>query len=124
MEIFWCSKIFLFHGASFWFKLSMLLFHEVIAAPAYEMRAMSHNCFVYLDDSISGNRDYVSACVASVIQRKDLTAAGFVANEEKSQWGPTQIGELLGFLINTIRLTFQIPERKIEKLRNSLVWST
>ena len=83
-------------------------------------RAMSHNCFVYLDEGTSGHRDYVSACAASVIQRKDLTAAGFVANEEKSQWGLMQVGEWLGFLINTIRLTSQIPERKIEKLRNSL----
>ena len=46
---------------------------------------MSHNCFVYLDDGISGSPDYVSARAASMVQRKDLAAAGFVTNEEKSK---------------------------------------
>ena len=45
---------------------------------------MSHNCFVYLDDGISGSRDYISARAASNIQRSDLASAGFVTNEEKS----------------------------------------
>lgn len=81
---------------------------------------MSHNCFVYLDDGISGSRDYISARAASNIQRSDLASAGFVTNEEKSNWEPVQIGEWLGFLINTIRLTFQIPAKKLEKLRSSL----
>ena len=81
---------------------------------------MSHNCFVYLDDGISGSRDYISARAASNIQRSDLASAGFVTNEEKSNWEPVQIGEWLGFLINTIRLTFQIPPKKLEKLRSSL----
>ena len=81
---------------------------------------MSHNCFVYLDDGISGSRDYISASAASNIQRSDLASEGFVTNEEKSNWEPVQIGEWLGFLINTIRLTFQIPPKKLEKLRSSL----
>lgn len=81
---------------------------------------MSHNCFVYLDHGISGSRDYISARAASNIQRSDLASAGFVTNEEKSNWEPVQIGEWLGFLINTIRLTFQIPAKKLEKLRSSL----
>ena len=81
---------------------------------------MSHNCFVYLDDGISGSRDYISAGAASNIQLSDVASAGLVTNEEKSNWEPVQIGEWLGFLINTIRLTFQIPQKKLEKLRSSL----
>ena len=81
---------------------------------------MSHNCYVYLDDGISGSRDYISARAASNIQRSDLASAGFVTNEEKSNWEPVQIEEWLGFLINTIRRTFQIPPKKLEKLRSSL----
>ena len=41
---------------------------------------MSHNCFVYLDDRISGQRDYVSARAASLIQRSDLASSGFIPN--------------------------------------------
>ena len=39
---------------------------------------MSHNCFVYLDDGISGHHDYVSARAASLIQRSDLASSGFI----------------------------------------------
>ena len=81
---------------------------------------MSHNCFVYLDDGISGSRDHISAKAVSSIQRSDLASAGFVTNEEKSHREPMQVGEWLRFLINTIRLTFQIPGKKVEKLRSSL----
>ena len=65
---------------------------------------MSHNCFVSLD--ISGSRDNISARDASNIQRSDLASEGFVTNEEKSNWEPVKIGKWLGFLLNTIRLTF------------------
>ena len=81
---------------------------------------MSHNCFVYLDDGISGQHDYVSARAASLIQRSDLASSGFIPNESKSQWEPVQVGEWLGLLINTIQFMFQIPEAKLAKLKRSL----
>ena len=81
---------------------------------------MSHNCFVYLDDGISGQRDYVSAQAASLIQHLDLASSGFIPNESKSHWDPVQVGEWLGFVINTIQFMFQIPEAKLAKLKCSL----
>ena len=74
----------------------------------------------YLDDGIYGSRDYISAKAASNIQRNDPVSAGFVTNKEKSNCEPVQIGEWLGFLINTIRFTFRIPKKKVEMLRGSL----
>ena len=41
-------------------------------------------------------------------------------NEDKSYWDPVQIGEWLGFVINTIAMTFQIPEAKVRKLKSLL----
>lgn len=41
-------------------------------------------------------------------------------NEDKSHWYPTQVGEWLGFVINTITVSFHIPERKVEKLTSLL----
>ena len=81
---------------------------------------MSHNCFVYLDDGISGRHDCVSAQAASLIQRSHLASSGFIPNESKSQWAPVQVGEWLGILINTIQFMFQIPEAKLAKLKRSL----
>ena len=75
---------------------------------------------MYLDDGISGQRDYVSTRAASLVHRSDLASSGFVTNESKSRWEPMQVGEWLGFLINTIQYKFQIPESKLTKLRRSL----
>ena len=46
------------------------------------------NILVYLDDGIGIQADKGSAQAASMIQRKDLLASGFVINEEKSHWTP------------------------------------
>ena len=43
-----------------------------------------------------------------MIQRKDLLASGFVINDQKSHWTPRQIGEWLGFIINTIKMKFRV----------------
>ena len=53
---------------------------------------MSHASFVYLDDGISGHPERVDAVAASFIQKKDLTLAGFVPNDEKCHWQPMQVG--------------------------------
>ena len=45
---------------------------------------MSHNCFVYLDDGISGQRDYVSARAAGLVHRSDLAPSGFIPSDSKS----------------------------------------
>ena len=50
-------------------------------------------------------------------QRKELDSSGLLVNEEKSHWVPMQVGEWLGFVINTISMTFQIPEMKVCKLK-------
>ena len=64
-----------------------------------------------------GFRDKVSARAASLVQRSDLSSSGLVQNESKSRWEPVQVGEWLGFLINTIQHIFQVPEAKLAKLK-------
>ena len=114
------TRYFCFSVLPFGLSSACYCFTKLLRPLVKRWRSMSHNCFVYLDDGISGSRDYISARAASNIQRSDLASAGFVTNEEKSNWEPVQIGEWLGFLINTVRLTFQIPPKKLEKLRSSL----
>ena len=90
-------------------------------------RSMAHHSFVYIDDGIGGASDLISAKAASQVQRTDLKRAGLKANETKSHWEPVQVGEWLGIIINTIAMTFHVPQRKIDKLRaliNSMVNST
>ena len=83
-------------------------------------RSMGHLSFVYLDDGFSSHADKLSAIAASTIQSQDLKSSGLMCNEEKSHWAPTQIGEWLGFIINTISMEFHVPDKKLTKLKDML----
>ena len=71
---------------------------------------MGHISFVYLDDGFGSQPDKCSAAGAAIIQKKELDSSGLLVNEEKCHWFPMQIGEWLGFVINSIAMIFQIPE--------------
>ena len=129
IDNFWVSHAWSIAGSTRYFCFSVLpfglssacyCFTKLLRPLVKRWRSMSHNGFVYLDDGISGSHDYISVRAAGNIQRNDLASAGFVTNEEKSNWEPVQIGEWIGFLINVIRLTFQISQKKLEKLRSSM----
>ena len=83
-------------------------------------RSMSHGSFVYLDDGFGSQPDQCSAAAAAFIQERELNSSEFLVNEDKSHWDPMQIGEWLGFVINTIAMTFKIPEAKVRKLKSLL----
>ena len=75
---------------------------------------------MYLNDGISGHPDKVSAAAASIIHRKDLELSGLKVNAEKSCLDPMQVGQWLGFIIDTIRpirMQFRILDKKISKLK-------
>ena len=55
-----------------------------------------------------------------MIQKKELDSSGLLVNEDKSHWHPMQVGEWLGSVINTITISFHIPEKKVEKLKSLL----
>ena len=46
----------------------------------------------------------------------------FKTNDEKCHWQPMQIGEWLGMIINTVKFQFQIPPRKIEKVKKNIAY--
>ena len=83
-------------------------------------RSMNHCCFVFLDDGISGHPDRVSASAASLLHQKDLKLGGLKLNREKSMLEPMQVGQWLGFLIDTIKMQFRVPPKKIDKLKSNL----
>ncbi|KAK3703412.1 hypothetical protein QZH41_003907 [Actinostola sp. cb2023] len=64
--------------------------------------------------------DRLSALAASSIQQPDLKSSGLVCNEEKFHWNPMQVGEWLGFIINTVAMQFQVPAKKLSKLKGLL----
>ena len=79
-----------------------------------------HNSLVYPDDGLGSQPDRTSAVAAAFTERKDPDSSGPIVNEEKSCWVQMQVGEWLDFVINTISMTFLIPEKKVCKLKQLL----
>ena len=114
------TRYFTFRVLPFGLSSACFCFTKMLRPLVKCWRIMGHNSFVYLDDGVGSQPDKCSVQAASMIQRKDLRASGFVVNEQKSQWTPRQIGEWLGFIINIIKMQFQNSETKVAKFKAQL----
>lgn len=74
---------------------------------------------MYLDDCliVDGNREKIIDSTRRVI--KLFENAGFVINYEKSVLRPTKIIEFLGIIVDSSQMSFGLPPRKCEKIRQS-----
>ena len=113
-------RYFTFSVLPFGLSSACFCFTKLLRPLVKRWRQMSHASFVYLDDGISGHKSRLDAAAASIIQKKDLSLAGFKTNDTKCHWQPMQIGEWLGLIINTINFHFEIPQRKVEKVKRSI----
>ena len=113
-------RYFTFKVLPFRLSSACFCFTKLLRPLVKRWRSMSHNCFMYLDDGISGYPDKVSAAAASIIHQKDLELSGLKMNAEKSHLDPMQVDQWLGFIIDTIRMQFRIPDKKISKLKATL----
>lgn len=56
----------------------------------------------------------------SAAVHRAIALTGFIANEEKCQWVPSQLGELLGellgFVLDLQHGIFRVPEKRVEAL--------
>ena len=64
-----------------------------------ENRGQVYSCF--LDDGLGVAADYTKARISSLSVHADLLKSGFVPNEEKSLWEPTQVITWFGSVIVT-----------------------
>ena len=75
---------------------------------------------IFLDDGwgIVEDKQYCHATARAV--RNDLSSAGFIANDEKSVWEPTQVLDWLGLTWNSIMGTLKIVDRRITKILKTI----
>ncbi|XP_068757760.1 uncharacterized protein [Montipora capricornis] len=75
---------------------------------------------IFLDHGWAIVQDRESCRTKARAVRADLCNAGFVVNEDKSVWEPTQVLDWLGITWNAALGTFKIVERRIVKIINSI----
>ena len=113
-------RYFTFAVLPFGLSSACFCFTKLMRPLVRRWRSMGHTSFIYLEDGLGSQPDKCSASAASLIHRKELSSSGLLCNEEKSRRTPMQIGEWLGFVIDSISLSFRIPEKKVSKLKGLL----
>lgn len=111
-------RYFVFRVLPFGLSSACYLFTRMLRPFVARWRSLGVFSIMYIDDGICGCRNLDDAKSASLLVQSDLHQSGWKVNEKKSNWEPHQIGEWLGIAIDTIRMFFVIPEKKVLKLKS------
>ena len=93
------------------------LFTKIQRALVKHWRSKGFRIFTYLDDGAGADQVQNETMKMSTVVRRDIAASGFIANKEKRQWVPSQLGELLGFIVDLQHGNFRVPARRVEALK-------
>lgn len=87
--------------------------------PAY-LRNLGIFCVYYLDDWLI-IADSKKACLNAVtLTISTLKNLGFTVNLKKSEWDPCQQIAYLGFVLDSNKITIELPDTKRQKIRSTL----
>ena len=110
-------RFFQFTVLPFGLSLGPYLFTKIQRALVKHWRSEGFRIFTYLDDGAGAKQVLNKAMKMSATVRTDIALSGFIANEEKSQWVPSQLGELLGLVLDLQHRIFQVPAKRVEALK-------
>ncbi len=114
----WQNKLWQFTCLCFGLASAPRIFTKLLKPVTATLRNMGHISANYLDDSLLIG-DTVDECTCNVQDRCSLVRElGFVINEAKSHFTPTQVLDFLGFTINTIEMTVRLPPQKVSSVVN------
>ena len=91
-------KIFNFYCSGIWPIPSSLHFHTIVSSIGKILEITGYK--VFIDDGLGTHRDRGTLLEHSDLVKNTLLKAGFVVNENKSVWTPTQFTTWLGVEIN------------------------
>ena len=114
------SRYFQFCVLPFGLSSAPFIFTKIFKPLLKSWRSRGIPTAIFLDDGLGGGTDPVSAKINSLVVHSDLLKSGFVPNEDKSQWEPTQIITWLGVIINTIDGSIKATDERIVKLSHDL----
>jgi len=121
----WCfagvTRYFVFRVLPFGLSSACYLFTKMTRPFIHRWRSLGIMAIMYIDDGIFAFRTEVEAQQASRFVQDDLRKSGWKVNVKKSRWEPHQITEWLGIVVNTIKMLFVIPEKKVVKLKSTLL---
>ena len=86
---------------SVWPQFAPYLFTKLLKPLVKKWRSEAKSIVVYLDDGLGAAADVNKAKIGSLQVHADLLKSGFLPNEAKCVWEPTQVITWLGAILNT-----------------------
>ena len=96
------------------------LFTKLLKPLVKKWRTEGKSIVVFLDDGLGAAADYTKARISSLSVYADLLKSGFVPNEQKSLWEPTQVITWLGTVIDTCQCIISATNTRIQSLSEDL----
>ena len=94
-------------------------FTKTLKPPVGTLRSLGFKLVVYLDDIILAASTRDLCIYQGQILIKTLENLGFVINLEKSNLVPSQVVLFLGFVVDSKKMSFSLPDSKIQSIRLS-----
>ena len=112
------SRYYVFTVLPFGLNSSCYLFTKLTRPLVYYWRAKVLISFIYIDDGLIVSQCHRSAVSNLAFVQDTIGRSGFVPNNTKCVWQPSQEIKFLGLLINSTSQRFFVPEGEISKLKD------
>ena len=114
------TRYFQFSVLPFGLSSAPYLFTKLLKLLLRKWRTEGKSIVVFLDDGLGAAADYTKVRVSSLSVHADLLKSGFLPNEEKSLWEPTQVITWLGTVIDTSQCIISATDTRIQSLSDDL----
>ena len=117
----WLNNLFEFTCLPFGLACAPRVFTKVMKPLIATLRQMGHESCDYIDDSLLLGST-AEECKSNVAARLALTQElGFIVNSQKSVLEPTQCIAFLGFILNSVKMTIEIPVPKVANIELAIL---
>ena len=116
----WKGVTYAFTVLPFGCSASPWCFTKVTRVLVKYWRGLGIRCMMYMDDGSAGDQPANRATAMSRKVREDLERAGFLVNEEKSNFTPKQRVQQLGFELDTCSNMLTALERRVQATKAAI----
>ena len=114
------QKFYIFTVLPFGITTGPFIFTKVMRCLIKHWRSLGLRIVCFLDDGLCTAQSFNIAVTAAYRVKSDLISAGFVINDKKSVWIPTQNITWLGFHFSSERYTLEVTEERCLSLLGSV----
>lgn len=113
----WKSRFYQFSSLAFGLTSAPRVFTKIMKSVMVVFRKKGIRAVIYLDDILilNGSKDSLTKDVEFIVFT--LQDIGFLINWDNSELKPCRVIEYLGVMVNSMRLSFALPQNKISALK-------